>query len=281
MPTIQKPQLHHVPFCWHQHSEEFHAELRAQRPDILEKSGFTREFGSSGSAPGTSYELESDAFILELSGILSRAAAIKVDGGYKAANKVIATLRAIEKDPTLVFKAAVEPEALAMLESNFRLASEEPGTFWFLLDRSDAALICDPQCIGRAASAAIRQLRTEVRRGRRADFMLDYLGDRLLACYLRFNDTATRHSIASDGERAQAEAGPYFEFLKLVVAPLGRFLGAQGLGVGTTPISLPELARRSLQRRGQPLIRRVAKFTCLIGAPNSSHKRSSAGLSAF
>jgi hypothetical protein len=48
-----------------------------------------------------------------LSGILSLAAAIKIDGGYKPANKLVATLKSIEKDPSLILSGSIEPEALA------------------------------------------------------------------------------------------------------------------------------------------------------------------------
>jgi hypothetical protein len=57
-----------------------------------------------------------------LSGILSQAAAIKIDAGYKPANKVIATLTSIKKNPSLVLNASVEPEALAMVASNYQRA---------------------------------------------------------------------------------------------------------------------------------------------------------------
>src|ERR1700736_825799 len=97
MPTIQKPQLGHVSFSWHEQSDRFQRELDARRAEIFERSGFNKEFGNSGNPPSTNEEQEGAAFILELSGILSQAAAIKMDGGYKPANKVIATLKSIKR----------------------------------------------------------------------------------------------------------------------------------------------------------------------------------------
>src|ERR1700736_1150538 len=157
MPTIQKPQLDHVSFPWHEQSDRFHQELDARRAEIFEQSGFNREFGNTGNPPSTSEEQEGAAFILELSGILSQAAAIKMDGGYKSANKVIATQKSIKKDPSLILNAGVEPEALAMVASNYQRAEEEPGTFWFDVDRPDDG-VPDPQRVRNAASVAIKKL---------------------------------------------------------------------------------------------------------------------------
>jgi len=90
--------------------------------------------------------------------------------------------------------------------------------------------------------------------------MLDYLGNKLLACFLRFNQTATRHSIASDGNRAQAAAGPFLEFLIVVIAPLNRFLVGLPRQYDAKIVSAPELARRALRDRGKTYIQRATKF---------------------
>jgi hypothetical protein len=269
MPTIQKPQLDHVRFPWHEQSDQFHKELAARSAAIFELSGFNREFGNPDFPLGTQHEKEGAAFILELSGILSQAAAIKMDGGYKAANKVIATLKSIKKDPSLFFKTGVEPEALSMMASNYQRDDEEPGTFWFDVDRSDNAPLPDLQRVSKAASVAIEKL--SPRRGQPRDVMLDFLGDRLLACYLRFNSTAGRHSVAADGDRAQTECGPFFNFLTLVIAPLNRFFVQLPARYGAKAVSEPDLARRALERRGKTRIQRVAKFHLRRISPNSSH----------
>jgi len=258
MPTIQKPQLDHVSFSWHEQSNLFHRELEAQRAKILEQSGLNREFGNPGNAPGMSYEQEAAAFILELSGILSEAAAIKMDGGYKPANKVIATLKSIKKEPSLVFRDGVEPEALSMVASNYQRGEEKPGTFWFDVDRpGDDLPHPDPQRVSQAASVAIQGLEALVRVGRPPDAMLDFLGARLLLCYGRFNESAGRRSIAADGEGTQAEAGPFFEFFDLVIAPLNRFLIQLPPSYGAKAISGSELARRALRSPAKRLFERL------------------------
>src|SRR5258705_12742543 len=72
MPTIQKPQLNHVSFPWHEQSDRFHEELDSQSAEILERSGFNREFSNPDDVPNINAETEGTAFILELSGILAQ-----------------------------------------------------------------------------------------------------------------------------------------------------------------------------------------------------------------
>ncbi len=157
MPTIQKPQLNHVSFPWHQQSDRFQEELDSQSAEILERSGFNREFANPGDVPNINAETEGTAFILELTGILSQAAAI-MDADYKPANKVIATLKAIKKEPSLILSGGVESEALAMVASNYQRDDEKPGTFWFDVDRSDDEPFPDSQLFSEAASVAIDKL---------------------------------------------------------------------------------------------------------------------------
>jgi hypothetical protein len=61
MPTIQKPQLDYASFPWHEQSDKFQKELEAQRAQVLERSGFNREFGNSGGSPSANEEQEGAA----------------------------------------------------------------------------------------------------------------------------------------------------------------------------------------------------------------------------
>ena len=61
--------------------------------------------------------------------------------------------------------------------------------------------------------------------------------------FLRYNDDATRHSIASDGEFAQVEAGPYFDFCKTVLASLNEFFASLPLAYEVKPISAAQVMR--------------------------------------
>jgi hypothetical protein len=204
MPTIHKPQLDHASFPWHDQSNKFRQELEAQRLQILERSGFNAEFGDPADASSNNTEKQGTEFIRELSGILSLAAAIKMDAGYKPTNKLIATLKSIEANPTLILTGGVEPEALGRVARNYQRGEDEPGTFWFDVDQPGDAPLQYAQGVSKAASIAIRGLEKAAQSGRPRDVMLNYLGNSLLACFLRFNETATRHSIASDGSGASS-----------------------------------------------------------------------------
>jgi hypothetical protein len=253
MPTIHKPQLDHVSFAWHDQSNKFRQELETQRLQILERSGFNDEFGDPADAPSDNTEKQGTEFIRELSGIISLAATIKMDAGYKPVNKLLATCKSIEKDPSLILTGGVEPEALACVARNYQRGEEEPGTFWFDVDQAGDAPLQYPQGVSKAASVVIRKLEKAAHSGRPRDVMLNYLADSLLACFLRFNETATRHSIASDGDRAQAAAGPFLEFLTLIIGPLNKFLVQLPPKYGAKVISAPELARRALSNHAEEL----------------------------
>src|SRR6267378_7475560 len=117
MPTKYKPQLDYVGFDWVHQSNQFHEYLLAREAEILEKSGFYKEYGVSDQ------RLESRELIRELSGVISLAAAIRMDAGFKAPNKLISTLEAVEKDPSLILTRHWRIEkARVVAESHFDLA---------------------------------------------------------------------------------------------------------------------------------------------------------------
>jgi hypothetical protein len=86
--------------------------------------------------------------------------------------------------------------------------------------------------------------------------MLDFPATKLLRFYERFDKIALRHSIAANGDKAQAEAGPFFDFLSLVIAPLNRFIERLPASYGAKVISVSALARRALSSRGKTYIQR-------------------------
>jgi hypothetical protein len=225
MPTKYKPQLDHVGFDWVNQSNQFHEYLLAREAEILEKSGFYKEYGVSDQ------RLESRELIRELSGVISLAAAIRMDAGFKAPNKLISTLEAVEKDP------------LGMLASHYQRADERPGTFWWDVDRQENAPLPDPERVRQAASSAIVALKSEAGPGRPPDEVTKFVAVKVREIYLRYNDSVTRHSIASftRGKDSQVEAGPFVEFLEPLLAPLNRFFctSAQALlrDAGLTSLS--------------------------------------------
>ena len=86
------------------------------------------------------------------------------------------------------------------------------------------------------------------RPGRPRDPMIPFLGPELLLVFLRFNDRAGRQSATTsiDGEIRQTEAGPLFEFIKMVIQPLNRYLTTE---LHRKSLSASRLARFALDDR--------------------------------
>ncbi|KRR14252.1 hypothetical protein [Bradyrhizobium valentinum] len=221
-----EPELDHVGFDWSRDAATIEAYLLGRRVQILTKVGFYLEYGTP-EEPGYIGDLASIHLIREIAGILARAAAIVVDGGFKAPHRLIATLRAVEKDPSLVRSKRVEPEALGSLASSYQRADEPRGTFWFDVTEPSTPVRPTADRIRAAAKEAIRRLKAEAKRGRPKKLMLDHLAFELRGIFLRFNPGAKRRSVHSadrNGRPRQVEAGPFIEFLKEVTAPLNNYL---------------------------------------------------------
>jgi hypothetical protein len=88
--------------------------------------------------------------------------------------------------------------------------------------------------------------------GRPRDVMSRYLGPALLTLFLRYHDSAGRHSVLTsiDGKLAQIEAGPFFEFVKVAIEPLNQFLVSE---LHRSPLSAARLARYALEQRRRNL----------------------------
>jgi hypothetical protein len=78
--------------------------------------------------------------------------------------------------------------------------------------------------------------------------MTPHLATALLACYLRYRNSAGRQSVLTsiDGKLAQMETGPFFEYLKAVLAPLNRYLVEE---LHRRPLSPARVARFALADR--------------------------------
>jgi hypothetical protein len=243
MPTKYKPELDHKGLDWFAQSVRFDQELLAIESQICEKSGFDKEFDHLD-RPKIIYEERSE-FLKELSGGLLQAVAIRIDAGFKAPNKVASTLKAIEKDPALILSRDIEPEALGMLGGHYQRADEPLGTFWMDVDKGVGVPCADPERVRLAASRGILALKRVTKPGRLPHLVVDFLAVKGRELFLRFNDSVTRHSIAT-GSASQTEAGAFFEFLELWLTPLNQFFAGLHEPHLTTPISPASVARRAI-----------------------------------
>jgi hypothetical protein len=204
----------------------------------------------ASAASFTGDEAALTSFIDDICGILCWAAAVQINGGFKAANKVIATLEAVEKDPSIISSGKVEPEATSMIARHYQRADETPGKFGFDVYQDQDAPELDLQQVSRAATQAVIQLKSEAAKGRPKEYPSNILSEKLRDLFLLHNDAATRHSIASDGKVAQLEAGPYFEFCKTAIAPLNEFFATLPRSYGAKPISAGQVVLKPKIARG-------------------------------
>ena len=107
--------------------------------------------------------------------------------------------------------------------------------------------------------AASRQFTNNSSRrvGRPRDVMSPYLAPELLLVFLRCHDSAGRKSVATsiDGKLKQKEAGQFFEFIKVVIEPLNKYLTTE---LHREPLSASRLARFALAER-QSIAREIKR----------------------
>jgi hypothetical protein len=242
MATKYKPQLNHFGFDWIEQASLLERELTAKRTEILESLNFYVFYSERTDVLTTA----GHEVIRELSGIVSQAAAIRMDAGFKAPNKLVATLNAVKKDPSLIFTEAVEPEAFGKLASQYQRCNERPGTYWFDLEGYGARP--DPQRIAIAASNAILGLKSEAKPGRLPDIVTGFVALKAREIFLQYNGSITRHSIASSRleKDTQVEAGPFLEFLELLLAPLNQFFSRLSKDYQATPVSAAQVVRAAV-----------------------------------
>jgi len=103
--------------------------------------------------------------------------------------------------------------------------------------------------VRQAASSAIVALKSEAGPGRPPDEVTKFVAVKAREIYLRYNDSVTRHSIASfrHGKDSQVEAGPFVEFLELLLAPLNRFFADLPKHYYATPVSPASVARTATE----------------------------------
>jgi len=132
----------------------------------------------------------------------------------------------------------------------------------FYREREQKALIDElPGLLVQAVTheAASRQFTNNSSRrvGRPRDVMSPYLAPELLLVFLRCHDSAGRKSVATsiDGKLKQKEAGQFFEFIKVVIEPLNKYLTTE---LHREPLSASRLARFALAER-QSIAREIKR----------------------
>jgi hypothetical protein len=244
MPTKYKAQLDHVGFDWGQQPDLFESALRRHKPELLEALNFDNEnyapvFAEQGREP------EKEDVIRELVGTLLLAASVRHDSGYKATNKIVATIAAVANKPELLFKKRIEPEALGEIATCYRRSNEPAGTYGVvdLYEPRIFGIVVSLENVRTAANAAIAKLQENSRAGNIEDVLVPLLAMRLRSLYLRYNDTCTRISILVGLGGKREESGRFFAFLKIVIEPLNKYLSRYRL----KPVSVEAVARAAVK----------------------------------
>ncbi len=168
MPTKYRPSLDHVGFNWTKDLDEIRSKLLARWDCILAELHFVEKSGCiaiANSSGAVSLKTARDCLLDEISGIVALAAAVQMDAGFKAANKVIATVDAVRRAPSIILTHNVEPEALGVIALKYQRADEPPGTYWYDIYQDENAVAVDLQQVAYAARQASLQLRAERRKG--------------------------------------------------------------------------------------------------------------------
>jgi hypothetical protein len=163
-----------------------------------------------------------------IDGVLSLAAAVRIDADALPANRLIATLRAVQKKPSLARSNTIESEAFSVLQQQYQRNDELPGAHWADFEFPELKNRISLRAIDKAATLAITSLKHEVRAGRPPDSLLADVGGRLAELYLHYNDSIGRISRASSrlGKATQVEDGPFLRFVEVVLAPLNKYLSS-------------------------------------------------------
>jgi hypothetical protein len=247
MPTKYIASLDHVGFDWLKDFETIQGKLLERGDLLLAKLRFVEAGGCSchiDASGALLLKTQRDSLFDDIAGILALAAAVKMDAGFKAANKVIETVHAVGKDPSVIGTRNVEPEALGVIATKYQRANEPPGTYWYDIHQDENAVEIDIQQASHAAAQASLQLRAERKKGRPRESVLEILAG-LREIFERYNAGSGRHSVltSADGKLKQEEAGPFLAFLMVVIAPLNEFLADLPASCGAKPISAAQIMR--------------------------------------
>jgi hypothetical protein len=231
----------------------------ANRDEILRCLNFESEYGPCELKGYDKIRFQEEENVLrEIKGVLFLAAAVYVDAGIQAPNKMVATLKAIRKNPTLVLERNIEPGALGELAKHYRRAEEPLGTHFYDItgDCSDQFRQIPARLrIQAAVDRAIAALQACATSGRPPAYVDQLLARGLGPIFLRFNEHIGRQSIfigtktVNDKEiMVQAEGGPFLEFLQLILQPLNSHLNDLPAPLSRKWVSAASVARIASDR---------------------------------
>ena len=244
VPTLYPPQLNDSTPSWLHIWDRMYAGLRPDAFRILAILEFYSERGLTEPDINNHRELtsEEDQRIGEIASALAIAADV---GGAMPNGELIATLRALAKDPLQYDPDALPAAVQWELAQDYRRDGEKPGTYpldiWGSEQVKGPMEKPSPANIARAAQLAAKRIQAGRERGRRLNRATPVVAECLSKIFRSSGKAIVRHSEKEVRHRkmVRVEAGPFYDFLELVLKPLQLYLRERKL----PPVTIESVVR--------------------------------------
>ena len=239
MPTLSKPQLIERESPWRRESDRIQRELCRKGVPILAGLGYYAERDLPVPEADQLMLVQDVEALKPITGALTFAAAASEELSDAG---VIATLRKVSRNPSLLRLGQLPPEVEWDIARNYQRGDEKPGTHWPDVwgDQPEAKVPTDAN-IAKAARAAIATMQSTRKRGRRPNLANQVLADLLGDIFRQSGQPITRHLRAEmrHGKLVFVESGPFYDFLSLVLPPLQAYLRERRLA----PVTIDTIVR--------------------------------------
>jgi hypothetical protein len=264
MPTLYKAELTEQAPATLDIWRRMHEELKPRTHEILSSLGYYAERDLAVPDPSEQPTQEELRKLEPLATALMRAA---IETERMRTGTLVATLDRVAKEPSLIDSDQFPGDVLWEIARSYRRDDEPPGMFSIDVWGRDQVLAKfpsqieapTPSNVKRAAETAL--LKAHRKRGRPFNPANRVLAQELSAIFrssdhplARKHQDSVRH-----GQFVQVEAGPFHDFLDLVLTPLKDYLRERRLA----PITVESIIRFATQRQKQ---------SHPAPSPNYSHK---------
>jgi len=244
MPTLSKPQLIERESPWRRESDRIQRELCRKGVPILAGLRYYAERDLPVPEADQLMLVQDVEALKPITGALTFAAAASEELSDAG---VIATLRKVSRNPSLLRLGQLPPEVEWDIACNYQRGDEKPGTHWPDVWGDQPAIfgglveVPTDANIGRAAFAAIAKRQRARKRGRRPNAANQVLAEHLGEIYRQSGQRITRHRHPEmrHGKLVFVESGPFYDFLSLVLPPLQAYLRERRLA----PVTIDTIVR--------------------------------------
>lgn len=243
MPTLSKARLTECESPWLETWDRMHQYLSPNKVPILTALGFYAEHDLPNPEADSAGSLTVDEKA-ELGAIATALTIAAVASDAMPTAVLIATLHKVSSCPLLFFSGQLPAAVEWEIAGNYQRGCEKPATHWRDVWgnqlEGDVEVPTQPN-ITRAALSAIDSIQGERRRGRPYNVANQILADRLGEIFRQTGQliVRVRQPAMRGDELVFIEAGPFYDFLELVVPPLQRYLRERELA----PVTVDTVVR--------------------------------------